>query len=78
MTNQIYEHRVKSSIIVCTEEKIRTRFFFSKTQYHIRKLNTCKAYFSRTLKYLNKLLEDGLPGMILSGVGVGIHGGGAV
>ena len=40
-------------------------FFFPKAQYHFRKLNMPRAYFSRTLKYLNKLLEGGLQGMIL-------------
>lgn len=64
--------RVRSSKIVCREEKIRNRrrfFFLSKAQYHFRKLNTHKAYFSRILKYLKKLLEGGLQGMILNEMG---------
>ena len=71
VTNQIYKHQ-ESSKIVCTEEKM---FFFPEAQYHFRKLNTHRACFSRTLKCLNKLLEGGLPGMILSGVRVEICDG---
>ena len=73
-----HQIRVENSKRECREEKIRNIdfFFFPKAQYHFRKLNMPRAYFSRTLKYLNKLLEGGLQGMILQcGAGYDRAGG---
>lgn len=64
--------RGESSKIVHRERKKKketARFFLLKSQYHFRKLNMPRAYFSRTLKCLNKLLEGGLQGMIFNGLG---------